>query len=56
MVDSKDDGLIPIPETYSRRRLNALYRKISLPNAAENWLKHPCLCGNGKKYKKCCGR
>ena len=39
MADSKDDGLIPIPEPYSRRRLNALYREIPLPDIVSRMLR-----------------
>ena len=39
MADSKNDDLIPIPEPYSRRRLNALYREIPLPDTHSRMLR-----------------
>lgn len=39
MADSKNDDLIPFPEIYSRRRLNALYRETPLPDTVSRMLR-----------------
>ena len=39
MLDKQNDGYISFPEGYSRRRLNALYREIPLPDTVSRMLR-----------------
>ena len=63
MVAAKADWLYELPqwkEIFSEEELKALYKEQRDSGTVRKPKKigrnDPCLCGSGKKYKKCCGR
>ena len=63
MVDAKADWLYNLPQwksIFSEERLQELYLEQKKANTIVKGKKigrnDPCPCGNGKKYKHCCGK
>jgi uncharacterized protein YecA (UPF0149 family) len=61
MLDAKAEWLYTLPQWEGvlseerRKEITVEYRKSKIATSSKIGRNDPCVCGSGKKYKKCCG-